>query len=42
MQIPKSPIAPLLTELGWLEGKHLVYEIRYGESADQLKAAPLN
>jgi putative ABC transport system substrate-binding protein len=28
-----------LKELGWLEGKNLVYEHRYGESADQLKAA---
>ena len=35
----KSPVAPPLEELGWLEGKNLVYEIRYGESADQLKAA---
>src|SRR5215475_3497705 len=35
----KSPIAPSLKELGWVEGKNLVYEIRYGESADQLKAA---
>jgi putative ABC transport system substrate-binding protein len=28
-----------LKELGWLDGKNLVYEFRYGESADQLKAA---
>jgi len=34
-----SPFVSALKELGWLEGKNLVYEIRYGESADQLKAA---
>jgi len=39
MPTQKSPIAPSLKELGWVEGQNLVYEIRYGESADQLKAA---
>ena len=34
-----SPFVSALKELSWLEGKNLVYEIRYGESADQLKAA---
>ena len=33
------PFVSVLKELGWLEGKNLVYEHRYGESADQLKAA---
>jgi len=28
-----------LKELGWLEGKNLAYEFRYGESADQLNTA---
>jgi len=35
----RSPVAPPLEELGWIEGKNLVYEIRYGESGDQLKVA---
>jgi len=34
-----SPFVSALKELGWVEGKNLVYEVRYGESADQLKAA---
>ena len=34
-----SPFVSALKQLGWLEGKNLVYEFRYGESADQLNAA---
>ena len=34
-----SPFVSALKELGWLEGKNLVYELRYGESGDQLNAA---
>jgi len=33
------PFVSVLKELGWLEGKNLVYELRYGESGDQLNAA---
>ena len=34
-----SPLASTLKELGWLEGQSLVYEFRYGESTEQIKAA---
>ncbi len=33
------PFVSALKELGWVEGKNLVYELRYGESGDQLNAA---
>jgi len=34
-----SPLLTALKELGWVEGQNMTFERRYGESAEQVKAA---
>jgi putative ABC transport system substrate-binding protein len=41
-EIAKTPFWLAMREIGWVEGKNMVVERRYGESADQLYTAALD